>query len=775
MRIRSNAWVGVALVISLGLQAAVTYENDFSTAEIDQVPNEFLVLDGRFAVREFEGDKVLELPGSPLETYGVLFGSSARDGLAVTARIHGTRKGRRYPAFAVSLGGVSGFRLQITPAKRALELLQGDQVLQSMPWEWKSGAWTHLRLQIIKASDATWLVQGKAWIAGSSEPDDWVLTRSQPEQPVSGKPGIWGKPFSGTPIHFDDVRVARVGTTLAGILIGGTALFAQPDRSPVTAELAIPLAETHVIGDATPLLWRFKNNSDEALAFMWEGCCRLNGRLTVTSRSGQPIDLIPPGQALAHMFAKAERLDPGVVSEYDTRISDWVRLSESGTYALQGRYTGVLPTQQPQVPKGLALWRAAATTPPQQFTVISVADYLDQRAARAQRRGLELVLRGDSQVVPPQPVTLHWQLRNLTDREQSVLWPDDVQFWLVDAEGFRVVGVPTFFEGEYQELTLEPGQALDRTLTLDPIRTFEGVSFGDYRVFLDLTSASAERARVPSNAIPLTWRLDDATVADLVVRASSGSRLGFRNAPLKLLRVYLGEIGPQLERAAQIAGNGRARELATDLWRASRLKPLAPKPGAVTWPIELRADGEWDLGNTRLNTVAQELPSGSRLGALLSLRRHLGWSVGLSLQPQADVALSTIFSTASGLQATLGSSSGWIRAGTVGDLTNRLGGLTLRAEAVPAVALLRIQSGADGTSLLAHIALDAAPTDVAELLRAQSRPIGGTDELRDWLAALPAGGLVQIEAEPSLHWGKLTNRLELLLRRTDPVVLSPTD
>jgi hypothetical protein len=210
MRIRSIIGIGVTVVSTLGLQAAVTYENDFSTAEIGQVPDELLVLDGRFAVSEFEGNKVLKLPGSPLETYGVLFGSSARDGIAMTARIHGTRKGRRFPAFAVSLGGISGFRLQITPAKRALELLRGDQALESVPWEWKSGAWTQLRLQINKTSDTTWIVQGKAWIAGESEPDDWALTHSREEQPVSGKAGIWGKPFSGTPIHFDDVAVETV-------------------------------------------------------------------------------------------------------------------------------------------------------------------------------------------------------------------------------------------------------------------------------------------------------------------------------------------------------------------------------------------------------------------------------------------------------------------------------------------------------------------------------------------------------------------------------------
>jgi hypothetical protein len=112
------------------------------------------VLDGQFAVREFEGNRVFELPGTPLETYGVLFGPAARHGQSVYARVHSTHRGRRFPAFAVSLGGVSGFRLEVAAAKQTLELLQGEQTIETVPWEWASGAWTHLRLQIRQLSDA---------------------------------------------------------------------------------------------------------------------------------------------------------------------------------------------------------------------------------------------------------------------------------------------------------------------------------------------------------------------------------------------------------------------------------------------------------------------------------------------------------------------------------------------------------------------------------------------------------------------------------------------
>src|SRR4030095_9103532 len=115
--------------------------------ELDKVPDDMLVLEGGFAVREDAGNRLFELPGAPLETYGVLFGPTETNGIAVQARFYGTLKGRRYPTFAVGLNGVVGYRLQVSPAKKLLELYKGDDVLASAPFAWESGAWTLLRLQ----------------------------------------------------------------------------------------------------------------------------------------------------------------------------------------------------------------------------------------------------------------------------------------------------------------------------------------------------------------------------------------------------------------------------------------------------------------------------------------------------------------------------------------------------------------------------------------------------------------------------------------------------
>lgn len=549
-----------------------------------------------------------------------------------------------------------------------------------------------------------------------------------------------------------------------------SATGAEQPEPPVTAQLSIPPAEVHVIGDATPLLWRFQNSGDEPLAFMWEGCCRLNGRLNVTSAEGDPVELIPPGQALAHMFAKAERLDPGVAGEYETRISDWVRLSRSGTYRLQGRYTGVLPTQQPQVPKGLALWRAAAETGPITFTVLSVDDYLKQRAGRAKAQGLELDLHGDDVVTPPRAVQLNLKLSNPGSQGQSVVWPDDFQFWLVDDAGQRVMNVPVYFEGTRVEWSLAAGEDLSHRIELDPTRFFEGVPFGDYRMFVDLSPRDGQALRVPSNPLPLHWRLEDGVVRSLVEQAAAGSKLGFRNAPLKLLRVYLGEIGGALEKAGDEAGDPKARELALELWRAGQLKPLAPRPGTVAWPLRLRTDGSWLMELAELERVATMLPEPSRLPELYGLRRHLGWTVEFTLEPEAGVTMADLFLAAGEVHSVQGAAGAWVRAGTYGAITNRLGGLTLRGSTVQASGLLKL--GRDA-ALEGYMSGQKPGRSADGSGSTEGIEIRDDSELEAWLAELATGSTLQIEVDDSMTWGALTNRIGPVLRRTDPTVLSP--
>jgi hypothetical protein len=201
-----------AALLSAAPRAAeqVKYENNFEKAEAGSVPDEFLVLDGAFEVKAQEGNKVLYLPGTPLDSFGVLFGVNEKENVAVSARIFGTKKGRRLPTFAVGLDGVGGYKLRVSPGKQQVEIYRGDAVKASVPFEWESGKWTLLKLSVEKTAASQWVVEGKVWQEGGSEPSEPTIKLEDTEAPPSGKQMVSASPYATTPILFDDFRVTTI-------------------------------------------------------------------------------------------------------------------------------------------------------------------------------------------------------------------------------------------------------------------------------------------------------------------------------------------------------------------------------------------------------------------------------------------------------------------------------------------------------------------------------------------------------------------------------------
>ena len=200
----ATGWLGGVLAHG----AEPLYQNNFEKTEIDKVPEDFLIIDGGFAVKQVEGNKVLELPGAPLqEGSGLIFGPTEKEGLAVSARVLSTSKGRRMPAFSIGLNGVGGYKLQVSAAKKTIELYKNDEVKASAPFEWQSGTWTALKLQMRKGKDGVWKLEGKVWAQSGKEPTGWMISYDEKEEPTAGRPSLWGMPYAGTAIQFDDLLV----------------------------------------------------------------------------------------------------------------------------------------------------------------------------------------------------------------------------------------------------------------------------------------------------------------------------------------------------------------------------------------------------------------------------------------------------------------------------------------------------------------------------------------------------------------------------------------
>lgn len=207
-------WLILGTVLAVSLRAAepaVVFAEDFAKVPDGELPDPpFKLLDGQFKVTAEGDQRFVELPGAPLESFGFLFGPSQPSGVEVTARIRGSKTGRKFPTFAVGLNGASGYRLQVSPAKNAVELFRGDIAVASASFKWTSGEWTQLRLSLRPGKDGTFTLEGAAWPANGTAPEQPLVTFAETKLQPSGKAGAWGMPFSGTPIRFDDLRVTKL-------------------------------------------------------------------------------------------------------------------------------------------------------------------------------------------------------------------------------------------------------------------------------------------------------------------------------------------------------------------------------------------------------------------------------------------------------------------------------------------------------------------------------------------------------------------------------------
>lgn len=517
-------------------------------------------------------------------------------------------------------------------------------------------------------------------------------------------------------------------------------------RSEVRLDLRIPPAETYVIGDAIPLYWRFSNLSTQALGFMWEGCCRLNGKLDVRSAQGV-VPTFPAGQALAHMFAKADQLDPGVPKEYDTKVGDWIQLETGGRYELQGTYRGVLPSQFPQVRRGLALWREAAQSPPVALSVITVAEYQAQREAREQRRGLRLTLNGPGRLPPLQPTVFRVQIENLSDQVARLTWPDDEALWVLNAVNRRVAPAAVM-DGPTEPMEIPARGRVERTFTLSSDR-FESEPFGDYSLFVDLREGDGGAPRVPSNRHALTWRLDPTQVRDLVRSAATGAGTGARNAPLKLLRVYLGELGPTLASLDKTSLPAEAVQLADRLALAAALKPIAPRPGMVELTLALSDQGEPSWTHPLISQALSATTPSLRNQAqqILGIRRHLGWEISVRVAPSETTPVRRVVQELSEWKA-----------------------LTADWASAPAVVL---SMGVSNAPVRWRSAESNLPSSVPRLeirpggrrwITASAGIEGSASVSEETLKALPESEEVQMWVDPALNWGRLMKDLAPVLR-----------
>ncbi|MCA1963800.1 MAG: hypothetical protein LDL31_07640 [Prosthecobacter sp.] len=201
------------LAATLGLSPAAADTKTFTFTADEwaegEPPQEVFIVEGKIQVAAKDGNKALVIdPGSELTDACAQVGTSAAGESSIQARVFASKRARSVPKFGVSVHGMSGYRLLVNAAKKQLELVKSDQVAASVPFTWTSDAWLNLKLEVKRGEGDAWLITGKAWPADTTEPAAPTLKAEDKGLKGQGKAGLWGTPYSQTPIYFDDIQVS---------------------------------------------------------------------------------------------------------------------------------------------------------------------------------------------------------------------------------------------------------------------------------------------------------------------------------------------------------------------------------------------------------------------------------------------------------------------------------------------------------------------------------------------------------------------------------------
>lgn len=173
-----------------------------------EVPKEVFIVEGKIQITAKDGNKAIVIdPAAELTDACAQLATSAAGESSIEARVFASKRARSVPKFGVSVHGMSGYRLLVNAAKKQLELVRNDTVAASVPFTWTSDAWLKLKLEVKRGAGDAWLITGKAWAADASEPAEATIKAEDKGLKGQGKAGVWGTPYSQTPIYFDDITV----------------------------------------------------------------------------------------------------------------------------------------------------------------------------------------------------------------------------------------------------------------------------------------------------------------------------------------------------------------------------------------------------------------------------------------------------------------------------------------------------------------------------------------------------------------------------------------
>lgn len=80
------------------------------------------------------------------------------------------------------------------------------RMAQSVPFQWQAGKWYRIKFESTVSDAGEVELRGKAWLRDAPEPDDWIVTATDPSPNLQGSPGLFGN-ATNAEVFIDNVRV----------------------------------------------------------------------------------------------------------------------------------------------------------------------------------------------------------------------------------------------------------------------------------------------------------------------------------------------------------------------------------------------------------------------------------------------------------------------------------------------------------------------------------------------------------------------------------------
>jgi len=181
-------------------------------------PANWINAQGKFAVRDFEGSKVLvklaENPFAFAKRTRPFFGPPDMNNYTIEAEIR-SKEVRRQMA-----------DVGIVAQRYELVLFGNHQRVELQPWQpetqrtvkkdfpWQKDTWYVMKLEVQNLDGGRVRARGKVWPKGQAEPAEWTIERIDPIGNTKGAAGIYADvmnsdPKGGSEIFYDNIKVYR--------------------------------------------------------------------------------------------------------------------------------------------------------------------------------------------------------------------------------------------------------------------------------------------------------------------------------------------------------------------------------------------------------------------------------------------------------------------------------------------------------------------------------------------------------------------------------------